>query len=149
MKGNLSKIEPTSFDTELIKSFESNQDLRILNPDSYFSLIEEKLEVAGSMAVGGRLIFEKSKDDSIESWTQSVTEVLLQNFIDNDIEINSEVVIVGDNMFNYAYNISASLFLEKVWDFFSIPQDTYIIADNNTFFQHTYEDELYVFKATK
>jgi hypothetical protein len=149
MEDNMSKIEPTSFDKELIESFKLPHDLRILSPDFYFSLIEEKLEVVGSMAVGGDLILEKSKNETIESWTQSVAEVLLQNFIDNGVSMNSEVIIVGDNMLNYAYGLSASLFLEKAWIFFSIPQDTYVVANNNMFFQYTYEDELYMFKSVK
>ena len=47
MEDNTSKIEPTSFDKELVESFKPNQGLRILNPDSYFSLMEEKLEIIG------------------------------------------------------------------------------------------------------
>jgi hypothetical protein len=144
MENNISKIEPTSFDEELIKSLGSNQGLKILNPDAYFSFIEENLKIHGSMAVGGELIFEKSSIDSVESWTKSITEAFVKYFIDQNIQTNSEVVILGDNMINYAYSISTPLFLTNIWKFLSIPQDTYIIL-NSTVFQYTFEDELYVF----
>jgi hypothetical protein len=148
MEDNLNKIEPTSFDNELTGNVELSKVFRLGNPAFYFSLIEEKLTIVGSMAVGGYLLCKMPESESNKLWPKLITDCLLAYFETNNIALDSEVTIVGDNMINYAYSMPSGSLIKNAWDFFSIPQDTYVITCNHAiFFQYTYEDELYVYNT--
>lgn len=144
MAEDVHSIVPTSFDSELIKQL-SATGFQLQIPDRYFTFIEQHLPIVGSMASGGELLCTKDPASSPDEWVAT-----LQSAITGRVENASPqdlAVVVGDNMMEYAYVLRYGELVKHVWDFLSIPQDTYVLLQSNKVcFQYTFEDELFLYR---
>ncbi|GAB3590480.1 hypothetical protein [Hymenobacter daeguensis] len=143
MEDDMHSITPTTFDTELIEQL-GTEAFQLQNPTPFFSLIERQLPIVGSMATGGELLCAKA-DATSNDWIEMVRSAIV-NCVEPRSHQDLSVVVVGDNMINYAYALRYSCFVDYLWDFFSIPQDTYVLLEANKLcFQYTFEDELFIY----
>lgn len=143
MEEDVRLIVPTAFDSELIEQLKATA-VQLQHPSRYFSFIEQHLPIIGSMASGGEMLCTKEPALSPDAWLEVVRCAItrwLGNTSPQDL-----AVVVGDNMLSYAYALQYEQFIKHVGDFFSIPQDTYVLLQaNKVCFQYTYEDELFLY----
>lgn len=143
MEEDVPSVVPTGFDSELIKQL-GTTGFQLQHPDRYFSFIEKQLPIVGSMAAGGELLYTKKTALSLDDWLEAIRAAITRWA--GDVSSQDLAVVVGDNMLNYAYALPCSQFIKHVGDFFSIPQDTYVLLQKEKLcFQYTYEDELFLY----
>ena len=137
-------IVPTSFDADLLEQL-SATGFQVQIPDRYFTFLEQHLPIVGSMASGGELLCTKAPASSPDEWVKTLQLAItgrVENASPQDL-----AVVVGDNMMEYAYVLQYGQLVKHVWDFFSIPQDTYVLLQSNKVcFQYTFEDELFLYR---
>jgi hypothetical protein len=144
MEEDVRLLVPTAFDSELIEQLRATS-FQLQHPSHYFTFIEQHLPIIGSMASGGELLCAKEAATSPDTWLE-VIRAALNRWLDNSTP-QDLVIVVGDNMLNYAYALQYSQFIKHIGDFFSIPQDTYVLLqENKVCFQYTYEDELFLYQ---
>jgi hypothetical protein len=144
MEEDVRLLVPTAFDSELIEQL-SATSFQLQHPSRYFTFIEQHLPIIGSMASGGELLCAKEAATSPDTWLE-VIRAALNRWLDHSTP-QDLVIVVGDNMLNYAYALQYSQFIKHMGDFFSIPQDTYVLLqENKVCFQYTYEDELFLYQ---
>ena len=144
MEDDVHSIIPTTFDSELIAQL-SATEFKLRHPELYFSFIEQHLPIVGSMAFGGELLCTKKPASASGEWWETIRSTITRQA--GDASPHNEAVVVGDNMMNYAYALPFSQLMEHIEDFFSIPQDTYVLLQSKKLcFQYTYEDELFLYR---
>jgi hypothetical protein len=144
MEENIQSIIPTAFDSELIVQL-SATEFKLQRPELYFSFIEQHLPIAGSMVSGGELLCTKNPASASGEWWETIRSAITCQV--GDTSPHKEAVVVGDNMMNYAYALPYRQFVEHAEDFFSIPQDTYVVLQRHKLcFQYTFEDELFMYR---
>jgi hypothetical protein len=144
MKEDVQSIVPTTFDTELIGQL-SATEFELQPPGSCFSFLEQHLPIVGSMASGGELLCTKEPTSSPGEWWETIRSAIARKV--GNASPHEVAVVVGDNMMNYAYALRYNQLVQHVDDFFSIPQDTYVLLQSNKMcFQYTYEDELLLYR---
>ena len=97
------------------------------------------------MASGGKLLYTKEPACGPVEWWETIRSAIAREV--GDASPHDVAVVVGDNMMNYAYALRYSQFVQHMGDFFSIPQDTYVLLQSKKVcFQYTYEDELFLYR---
>ena len=144
MEEDVQSIDPTTFDSELIEQLGAN-GFQLKNPDPFFSFIEQHLPIKCGRATGGELLCVKGPANSADEWPETLRSAITCSV--GDASPHDGVVVLGDNMINYAYVLRYSHFIKHVWDFFSIPQHTYVLLQEKKLcFQYTFEDDLFVYR---
>ena len=144
MGKDVHSITPTTFDSELIAQLGAT-GFEIQHPGPYFSFIEQHLPIVGSMASGGQVLCTKNPASAPGEWWETIRSAITRQV--GDAPFHCEAVVVGDNMMNYAYALPCSQLIQHAEDFFSIPQDTYVLLQSNKVcLQYTYEDELFLYR---
>ncbi|RZK44069.1 MAG: hypothetical protein EOO61_04445 [Hymenobacter sp.] len=145
MEEDVRLVVPTAFDSELIEQLAAT-DFQLQHPSRYFTFIEQHLPIIGSMASGGELLCAKEPATSSDAWMK-VVQAALNRWLVNPSP-QTLAIVVGDNMLNYAYVLQYNQFSKHVGDFFSVPQDTYVLLQEHKLcFQYTYEDELFLYQV--
>ena len=144
MEEDVRSIVPTIFDSGLLDQLVAT-GCHIQHPDRYFAFVEQRLPIVGSMASGGEWLCAKGPASSYDEWLDTLRSAITRGV--GDASPHDVAVVVGDNMTNYAYTLRYGQFIAHVGDFFSIPQDTYVLLQSNKVcLQYTFEDELFLYR---
>ncbi|MCB2376826.1 hypothetical protein LGH70_04495 [Hymenobacter sp. BT635] len=144
MDEDVHSIIPTTFDSELIAQLGATE-FEVQHPAPYFSFIEQHLPIVGSMASGGELLCAKESASAPGEWWETIQLAIVRQV--GEASPQHMAVVVGDNMMHYAYALRYSQFIQHMEDFFSIPQDTYVLLQSSKVcFQYSYEDQLFLYR---
>jgi hypothetical protein len=146
-------ILKTEYDKELEKKLSDlirTEKVKILNNEFFFELLEKNYPI-GLNRIGWEKVDKKIlkilDNDSLnnENVIKKEIEKFFKQIISSYPKIVDEMVVAfGDEAINQAYQMSFDLFQKFSWDFFSLPQHTYVLTQTIIkCINFTFEGELY------
>lgn len=144
MEEDVHSVASTTFDSELMEQLGAN-GFQLKNPDPFFSFIEQHLPIVCGRPTGGEWLCTKGPASSDDGWPETLRSAITSRV--GDALPHDAAVVVGDNAMNYGYVLQYGHFIKHVWDFFSIPQHTYVLLEEKKLcFQYTFEEDLFVYR---